>query len=66
MLPRASDALLELIRAHDTAGVDAMLDADPVQRTHGGPGGEKDFNQFLTIPTLAGITQNRILAVIGS
>ena len=40
MLPRASDALLELIRAHDTAGVDAMLDADPVQRTHGGPGGE--------------------------
>lgn len=40
MLPRASDAIVDAIRAHDAAAVSALLDADPSQREHGGPGGE--------------------------
>lgn len=40
MLPKASDALLDAIRAHDVHAVGALLDADPAQRQHGGPGGE--------------------------
>ena len=40
MLQRASDALLEAIRAHDVDTITSLLDADPLQRTHGGAGGE--------------------------
>ncbi|MBL0173260.1 MAG: ankyrin repeat domain-containing protein [Gemmatimonadaceae bacterium] len=40
MLPRASDALLDAIRAHDATAVAALLDADPTLRDQGGVGGE--------------------------
>lgn len=40
MLPRASDALLDAIRAHDAATVTALLESDPSLLAHGGIGGE--------------------------
>ena len=40
MLQRASDALLEAIRAHDKGTITSLLAADPSQRAHGGAGGE--------------------------
>jgi len=40
MLQRASNALLEAIRAHETGTITSLLAADPSERTHGGPGGE--------------------------
>ncbi len=40
MLQRASDSLLEAIRAHDVDAITALLDTDPSQRSHGGAGGE--------------------------
>ena len=40
MLPRASDAVLEAIRARDELALYALFDSDPSQRQCGGPGGE--------------------------
>lgn len=40
MLARASDALLDAIRAHDATAVDALVRADPSLRSQGGTGGE--------------------------
>lgn len=40
MLQRASDALLEAIRAHDAGAITSLLAADPAERSHGGAGGE--------------------------
>lgn len=40
MLTRASDALLDAIRAHDANAVAALLRANPALAEQGGPGGE--------------------------
>lgn len=40
MLQRTSDAIVDAIRAHDVDALKALLDADPSQYQHGGPGGE--------------------------
>lgn len=40
MLQRASDALLEAIRAHDAGTITSLLAADPPERSRGGAGGE--------------------------
>jgi uncharacterized protein len=40
MLTRATDAVIDAIRAHDLRAVTALLADDPTQHERGGPGGE--------------------------
>lgn len=40
MLTRATDAVIDAIRAQNADALEALFAADPSQREHGGPGGE--------------------------